>query len=199
MEETDVTAILERLRQGDRAAYDSLVPIIYEELRRAAQGLMARERDDHTLQTTALVHEACIRLFDFRDARWEDRAHFLRAAARAMRHVLIDHARERNRLKRGGDVRRLPLDQVSDEAATMFGCPDLDIVALNDAIDRLEGSYPRQARAVELIFFAGLSPPEAARLLEVSLSTIDRDWSFARVWLLREMERSPRLPDSSHP
>ena len=194
MEETDVTAILERLRQGDRAAYDSLVPIIYEELRRAAQGLMARERDGHTLQTTALVHEACIRLFDFRDARWEDRGHFLRAAARAMRHVLIDHARERNRLKRGGDARRLPLDQVSDEAATMFGCPDLDIVALNDAIDRLEGSFPRQARAVELICFVGLSHPEAAQLLEVSLSTIDRDWSFARVWLLREMERPSRPP-----
>ena len=111
-----------------------------------------------------------------------------------MRHVLIDHARERNRLKRGGDARRLPLDQVSDEAATMFGCPDLDIVALNDAIDRLEGSFPRQARAVELIFFVGLSHPEAAQLLEVSLSTIDRDWSFARVWLLREMERPSRPP-----
>lgn len=197
MEEMNVTELLARLSQGDRAAYDSLLPIVYDELRRAAQGLMARERDDHTLQTTALVHEACLRLFDFRDARWDDRGHFLRVAARAMRRVLIDHARERNRLKRGGDMRRLPLDQVADEAATFFGCPSLDVLALDDAINRLENDYPRQARVVELLFFAGLSHPEAAEALEVSLSTIDRDWSFARVWLLREM--GPRFPSPNFP
>lgn len=186
--ESDVTALLARLSQGDRAAYDTLLPVIYGELRKVAHVYMSRERKDHTLQTTALVHEACLRLFEFREARWEDRSHFLRVAARAMRRVLVDHARARRRQKRGGGVEDLALDQALEEAGSFFGTPDLDVLALNEALDRLEAGYPRHARVVELTFFAGLSHPETAETLQVSRATVDRDWSFARVWLIREME-----------
>ena len=196
--EADVTALLARLNQGDRAAYDTLLPVIYGELRKVARVYMSRERGDHTLQTTALVNEACLRLLDLRQARWVDRSHFLRVAAQAMRRVLVDHARGRGRLKRGGDAARLSLDLVLEEAGTFFGTPSLDVLALNEALDRLEASYPRLARVVELTFFAGLSHPEVAELLQVSPSTVDRDWSFARVWLIREMEgpRGPNRPSA---
>ena len=197
--ETDVTALLARLSQGDRAAYDTLLPVVYAELKRVAQGYMSRERGDHTLQTTALVHEACLRLFEFRGATWENRSHFVRVAARAMRRVLIDYARERGRLKRGGDATHLPLDRVVEEAGTFFGTPDLDVLALNDALEDLEAAYPRQARVIELMFFAGLSHAEVAEALQVSRSTVERDWSFARVWLIRAIEgpNEPELPSEA--
>jgi RNA polymerase sigma factor (TIGR02999 family) len=190
----DVTGFLRRSGQGDQAAYDTLLPVVYGELKRLARGFMAHERDDHTLQTTALIHEAFLRLFEFRDVQWQDREHFLRVAARAMRRVLVDHARGRNRVKRGGGAERLPMDQVADEAVTFFGCPDLDILALNIALDRLEADYPRQARVVEFLFFAGLTHPEVAEVLKVSPKTVERDWLFARAWLICEMERPRGRP-----
>lgn len=193
MAEIDVRGLLERLNEGDREAYDSLLPLIYEELRRSAHRLMSREREDHTLQTTALVNEAWLRLFDFRGARWEDRGHFLGVASKAMRHVLVDHARGRGRLKRGGQAPHVPLDELDrmvQGGASFFGCGDLDVLALNQALDTFEAKYPRQASVVELLFFAGISHPEAAEVLGLSLSTVNRDWGFARVWLLREMEQA---------
>jgi RNA polymerase sigma-70 factor, ECF subfamily len=188
----EVSALLARLNQGDQTAYDTLLPVIYGELKTLARRYMARERDDHTLQATALVHEAYLRMVEIRETRWEDRAHFLRVAARAMRRVLVDHARERNCAKRGGGAQRLPLDVVEEDAVTMFGCPDLDILALNTALDRLELEYPREAQVAEFLFFAGLTRPETAQSLGISLKTVDRDWLFARTWLVREMEQPDR-------
>jgi RNA polymerase sigma factor (TIGR02999 family) len=187
----EVTELLARLSNGDQAAYDRLVPILYGELKGLARTLMRHEGSEHTLQTTALIHEAYLRLLEIRQVRWQDQAHFLRVAARAMRRVLVDHARRRKRLKRGGGRERLPLDLVLEEAVTFFGFPELDVLALNTALDRLEAHYPRQARVVELLFFAGLSRPEVAGLVDVDRRTVNRDWLFARTWLLREMERSP--------
>ena len=193
--DADVTGLLARMTEGDQAAYDRLLPMVYGELKRLARGFMSQERDGHTLQTTALIHEACLRLFQSREIRWEDRAHFFKLASRAMRRVLIDYARERHCFKRGGNVSRLPLDEVLEEAATLFCCPDLDLLALNMALDRLEADFPRQGQVVHLVFFAGLSHHEAANVLGVSPKTVDRDWLFARAWLLREMDPSAGRPD----
>lgn len=188
----DVTALLARMGEGDPDAFDALVPLVYDELRQVAQAYMARERRGHTLQATALVHEAFLRLGEASTMPCEDRSHLLRLAARAMRRILIDHARERGRQKRGGATPRFSLDDVIEEVGTHFGVAQLDVLALHEALDRLEVDYPRQARVVELLFFAGLSHPEVAEVLAISRSTVDRDWSFARVWLIREMEGSKR-------
>jgi RNA polymerase sigma factor (TIGR02999 family) len=159
---------------------------------------MRRERPSHTLQTTALVHEACLRLLKIREVQWRDREHFLTVAARAMRRVLVSHARDRNRIKRGGGAERLPLDIVIEEAGTFFGCPTIDVLALSMALDRLEEKFPRQARVVELLFFAGLSHAEAAEVMHTHRKTVDRDWTFARTWLLCAME-SPEAHGSGPP
>lgn len=185
-----VEAALARIVAGDQDAYDDLIPLIYDELHRVARYFMRRERPHHTLQTTALVNEACIRLLRVDRVEWEDRAHFIRVAARAMRRVLVDHARGRNRLRRGSGVEPLPLEEIEQQGALVFGYPDLRILALHEALERLAAVEERKAQVVELLYFGGLTHDETARVLGISRRTVDRDWLHARLWLIRELEES---------
>ena len=178
-----VTELLLAWGSGDRVALDELVPIIHEELRRLARHQMRGERDNHTLQTTALVNEAFLRLVDLHRIRWQDRAHFLALSARLMRRILVDHARSRGYQKRGGGAANVTLDE------SLVASPerDLDLVALDDALEDLARVDPRKSQVVELRFFGGLSVEETARALKVSPETVTRDWRLAKVWLLREI------------
>jgi RNA polymerase sigma factor (TIGR02999 family) len=183
----DITALLHRVREGDRTAAGEVVPLIYEELRRLAVHFMARERPDHTLQTTALVHEAYLRLVgDQRQASWNNRAHFYGAAAGVMRRILVDHARARRADKRGGGARQVPLEDALGSATEH---PE-EILRLDMALTRLASRSPRQVRVVELRFFGGLSVEETAAALAVSPKTVKRDWHVARAWLHRELGAS---------
>lgn len=178
-----ITQLLSRVSRGDDAALGTLLPIVYEELRRIAERLLRGERDDHTLQPTALVHEAYLRLVG-EHAPLADRRHFFAIAAREMRRVLVEHARARRRLKRGGGNVRVTLpDDVGQEA----GPDPVDLVALDCAMSRLESRDERKVRVVELMYFAGLTAVEAAGVLGVTSRTIERDWQYARAWLLREL------------
>lgn len=181
----NVTVLLERAGSGDAAATNELVPLVYDELRRLAAQHLSRERPDHTLQPTALVHEAYLRLVGSRDVTWENRAHFFGAAAIAIRRILTDHARARGSAKRGGGVGRTRLDEVSI-AAPEAG---VDLISLDEALDRLAATDPQMAKVVELRFFGGMSAEETAFALGISPSTVARDWQFARVWLRRELSR----------
>jgi len=179
----DITGILEKISDGEPRAADELLPLVYDQLRAAAQKQMAGERPDHTLQATALVHEAYVRLVGPHDVPWENRAHFYVAAAEAMRRVLIEHARKRGRIKRGGGLRRVPLtgQELANEA-------DLEeILSVDAAIRRLEERDERMARIVRLRFFAGLSAKETADVLGLSDRTVRREWTLARAWLHREL------------
>lgn len=169
---------------GDDGALEQLTPLVEAELRRLARAYMARERRGHTLQTTALVNEAFLRLTDARSVRWEDRAHFLGVSARLMRRVLVDHARSRGYRKRGGGVQRVTLD---DELAAVPALA-LDVVALDRALDALTAVDARKSRVIELRFFGGLTVEETAEVLRVSPDTVKRDWRLAKLWLLRELE-----------
>jgi RNA polymerase sigma-70 factor, ECF subfamily len=174
-----VTELLAAWGGGDQAARDELMPLVYEELRRLARRCMHRERAGHTLQTSALVNEAFLRLVDQKNIRWQDRAHFFGIAARLMRQILVDYARRRGYAKRGGDVRRVPLDEaviVSEERAA-------EVVALDDALKFLAEIDPRKSQVVELRFFGGLSIEETAEVLGVSEGTVRRDWALAKAWL----------------
>jgi RNA polymerase sigma factor (TIGR02999 family) len=162
---------------------DRLLPTVYDELRRIAAGYLRHERPNHTLEPTALVHEAFMRLVDQQDMEWQNRAHFLGVAAQAMRRVLIDHARARRADKRDGRLERVTLD----EAIAAADVKHVDLIALNDALERLEALDPRLCRVVELRFFAGLSNKEAAEVLGVSVATVDRDRATATAWLRREL------------
>ena len=176
-----VTQLLVAWGGGDQAARDELMPLVYEELRRLAHQCMSRERPGHTLQTSALLNEAYLRLADQKNIHWQDRAHFFGIAARLMRQVLVDYARKRRYAKRGGDARRVPLDEaviVSEERAA-------DVVALDDALKSLAEIDPRQSQIVELRFFGGLSIEETAEVLAVSPGTVMRDWTLAKAWLRR--------------
>jgi len=181
----EVTQLLVAWSDGDRAALDELTPLVYEELHRLAHNHMGRERQGHTLQTSALVNEAYVRLIDQRNVRWQNRAQFFSIASRLMRRILIDHARSHQYAKRGGGTRRVSLDEaavVAEEQAT-------ELVALDDALKSLEAIDPRKCQVVELRFFGGLSVEESAEVLGVSAVTVMRDWSTAKAWLQREMEK----------
>src|SRR5262245_41913842 len=182
-----VTQLLRAWTDGDETALEQLMPLVEAELRRLARGYMGRERKEHTLQATALVNEAFLRLVDARQVRWQVRAHFLGISARLMRRVLVDHARRRGYQKRGGDAQRVTLD----EGLVTSPDPGLDLMALDRAIERLEQADPRKSRTVELRFFGGLSVEETAQVLNVSPDTVKRDWRLAKLWLLHELEGKP--------
>lgn len=175
-------AQLRRARAGDASALDSLLPLIYDELKRIARSLMQRERGNHTLQTTALVHEAYLRMIAQQSANFGDRLYFFSVAATMMRRILVNHARDRAAQKRGDG-----LDLVSLSAAEQLANPDFDLVRMHDALDALALLDERQARVIELKFFAGLELIEIAELLDVSPATVKRDWTMARLWLSREL------------
>lgn len=183
------TTILTRLTRGDSHAAEELTPILYAELRRLAGSLLSGERAGHTLQPTALVHEAYVRLIDQRSVSPEDRSAFIGLAATVMRRVLVDHARAHNRLKRGGNNRRVPLGD-SVVADSPEGDDRFDLEALDIALDRMCEIDPRKARLVELRFFCGLDEPDAADLLGISRATASREWRMARAWLARELEKA---------
>jgi RNA polymerase sigma factor (TIGR02999 family) len=182
-EPADVTRLLLAWSEGEPAAADALMEAVYTDLRRMARGYLSRERSDHTLPPTALVHEAYVRLVDQRHVRWQNRAHFFAIAARVMRRILVDHARARASLKRGGaePVRLLVEDSQLEP-------PLVDILALDVALDRLAAIDARQSQLVELRFFAGLTIEEVASVLSVSVVTVKRDWALARAWLYRELQ-----------
>ena len=184
MPTTGVTQILSQIESGDPSAAEQLLPLIYEELRHLARSKMASERPDHTLTATALVHEAYLRLVGSDTGQtWESRRHFFSAAAEAMRRILINQARRRKRLKRGGDRFR----QEWKDVEMSLGMPQEDLLALDEALDRLAEQDPRSAELVKLRYFTGLTIPEAAEVLGISSSTADNDWAYARCWLRLEM------------
>ena len=183
-EPREITALLEAWRAGDEKARDELVAIVYPELRRLAHQRLSRERPDHTLQTTALVHELYLRLCASGPVAWRDRAHFLAVAARQLRYILIDYARTAARHKRGGDQIRVTLPDVPGAAAATAE----DVISLNDALTRLEKLASRPAQVVELRFFAGMTEKEIAEVVGASVATVKRDWDFARSWLITELE-----------
>lgn len=179
----EVTALLRSWSQGDERALEQLVPLVHTELHRLAHAYMSRERDGHTLQTTALINEAFLRLAKSGNTQWQDRAHFFGISASIMRRILVDFARSRLNQKRGGGARRLALEDVV--------IPDLtrpDVVALDDALSTLASLDERKAKIVELRFFGGLTTEETAEVLHISTATVTREWSLARVWLLRELK-----------
>ncbi len=181
---SDVTRILSQIEQGDPAAAERLLPLVYEELRRLASHKLANEKPGQTLQATALVHEAYIRLVDIeKSAHWNSRGHFFGAAAEAMRRILVEQARHKGTLKAGGGRRRVNLTDVDPE----IGGPEVDLLALDEALAKLEQQEPRRAELVKLRFFAGLTNQQAAEALGVSASTADNDWAYARSWLRVEM------------
>jgi RNA polymerase sigma factor (TIGR02999 family) len=189
----EVTRILEAIDQGEPGAADRLLPLVYEEPRKLAAARLARERPDQTLQATALVHEAYLRLVEGGDAKpWNDRGHFFGAAAEAMRRILVENARRKGRGRHGGGLRRVGLDAGTPPAETP---PDHDLLALDEALDRLAALDPKRAEVVKLRFFAGLAMPEAASAMGVSLATAERYWAFARTWLFAE-SREQAPPDS---
>ncbi len=196
----DVTVLLRAWRNGDKEALDRLIPLIEEELRRLASYYLGKERRDHTLQTTALVHEAYIRLIDRRTGDGaddlpgdlpddlKDRAHFFRLAARLMRNILVDHARKHSAMKRGGLAKRVSLEEAGalrDESAGDLS----EIVAVDEVLEQFSARFPRQGQVVELRFFGGLTVEETAEALGVDRATVVRDWEFARTWLRQRIER----------
>ena len=181
---SDVTRILSVIEQGDPSAASQLLPLVYDELRKLAAARMSQESPDQTLQATALVHEAYLRLVDVEEAQhWNSRGHFFAAAAEAMRRILVENARRKGSVKAGGGLRRTDISCVEQEAE----CPQLDLLALNDALDKLNAKDPRKAELVKLRYFAGLTNEQAAQALGVSASTADNDWAYAKSWLRAEM------------
>src|SRR6185312_8184446 len=187
----DVTEVLAQISGGDKRAADKLLPLVYDEFRALARHYLGQERANHTLQPTALVHEAYMKLVDQTRVDWQGKSHFFAVAAQAMRRILVDHARSRQREKRGGGRARVILD----EAVALSPQKDEDVLALDEALERLAKLDPRQAKVVELRFFGGLNVEEVAEALGVSKRTVEGDWTFARAWLSREL----RGADASEP
>lgn len=179
----DITRILHNLNAGDPGARDQLMAVVYDQLRRLASAQMRKERADHTLQPTALVHEACVKLLGGEGAEWANRAHFFGAAAKSMRRILVDYARRRKAKKRGGDLRRIAIDESQQP---WLERPD-QLIALDGALQALSDVDERKGRIVELRFFGGLSTEETARLLEISERTVKRDWAYAKAFLYKEL------------
>ena len=183
MQRHEVTQILSDMHGGDRESLEKLLPMIYDELHALAQAQLRQERPGHTLQATALVNEAYLKLIELKHIRWEGRAHFFGAAARIIRRILVDHARGKDRLKRGGDRKRIPLDA----SAIHDTGQSVDLIALHEALEKLEALDARQSKIVELRFFGGLSMKEVADVLGVSLRTVEGDWTMARAWLMEQL------------
>ena len=184
----DITGLLLAWSNGEQQAFEQIVPVVYEELRRIARHYIEREPNGHQLQATALVHEAYIRLIDAGRVNWQNRAHFFAVSANLMRRILVDYARSQKFLKRGGQARHVTLD--GDTILTPERSPDL--IALDEALDRLTGMDARKGRIVELRFFGGLTVEETAEVMQVSPRTVHSDWGFAKSWLLRELTMSGR-------
>ena len=182
----EITGLLLDWGNGDRAALDRVIPVVYQELRRLAHRQVRRERAGDSMQTTALINEAYLRLVDYARVRPRDRAHFFAIAAQAMRRILIERARSRRSAKRGSGAPKLSLDEVADVSAERAA----DLVALDDALTQLAAIDPRKSRLVELKYFGGLTDEEAAEVLEVSTATVERDWRTAKIWLHREISRT---------
>jgi RNA polymerase sigma-70 factor (ECF subfamily) len=187
----DVTQLLKAWNNGEQAALEQLMPLVYNELHRLAHRYMGRERSEHTLQSTALVHEAYERLINLKSVSWQNRAHFFAVSAQLMRRILVDYARARSYSKRGGEWRHVPLN----EAVAVFQDRRTDIVALDDALRTLVDIDPRKARVVEMRFFGGLSIKETAEALNVSQETVLLDWRLAKVWLLRQLSQGKANED----
>lgn len=183
MDGDDVTGLLDAHASGDPDALEELFPLVYEELRAIASRRMKDERGDHTLRTTALVHEAYMELVDLDEVDWQNRRHFFAVAARVMRNVLVDYAVKRNAQKRGGDRERVPLQEKDAPVSVALD----DVIAVHQALERLEAVDERQVRVVECRFFAGLTIKETANTLGISTATVGRDWRMARAWLNREL------------
>jgi RNA polymerase sigma factor (TIGR02999 family) len=185
-----VTELLSQWSNGDQRAFDALAPVVYDELRGLARHYLRGEHAEYTLQSTALVHEAYLRLVDWRNVEWKNRAHFFGMAAQIMRKILVDRARERGALKRGFGAVKVNLTQASDAASNEPGLEPVDLLALDDALQALEKLDPQQARVVDLRFFGGLSIEETAEALGISTATVKRSWTTARAWLYRELQSS---------
>ena len=190
---TDVTQILRQIESGDPTASEQLLPLVYDELRKLAAARLASEQPGQTLQATALVHEAYVRLVDGANAqRWNSRGHFFAAAAESMRRILVDQARKKRTLRRGGSAKRITLAEVQPAGVA----PDEDIVALDEALRRLDQIDASKAKLVSLRYFAGLSIPQAAKVLGVSVTTANRHWAYARAWLHEELRSDGEAADS---
>lgn len=185
--DVEITLLLEKWREGDQAALADLMPLIYGQLRQIAGGIMNRERAGHTLSPTAVVNEIYLRLYD-RNVSWQDRRHFLAIASREMRRVLVDHARSRNREKRGGDVQRVTLSNLDDHRGVELDL--VDMIAVDDAMEKLALVDPRKAEVVNLMVFAGLTIGETAETLQLSESSVSRDYRFARAFLQHELKNT---------
>ena len=185
-EASEITQMLREWSDGKPEALENLLPIVYDELHRQAARYLRKERPGHTLQTTALIHEAYLKLIDRRDVNWQSRTHFFAVAAQAMRRILVDHARAKHREKRGGDNIKLSLEEATLVAAKEKG---VDLIALDEALNKLAERDKQQASVVELRYFSGLSLEETAEALHVSRATVARDWEAARAWLHRELTK----------
>ena len=182
----EITRLLRAWSGGDQAAFERLTPVVYDELRRIARGYMRHERPDHTLQATALVHEAYLHLIDVQNVGWQDRAHFFAVSAQMMRRILVDRARARVTGKRGGAAAHVQLDEIPEVGSWRA----IELMALDDALTAMAKMDPRKAKVIEFRFFAGLSVEETAEVLKISPQSVMRDWKLARAWLERELANS---------